>query len=79
MPYTASVVTSPDSQALPFVDDVFDLVSSRHPDVRSLEVAASQAESAGLRVVDLRQETYDIGAVTYFLRKVVWTVPGFTV
>jgi hypothetical protein len=22
---------------------------------------------------------YDIGAVTYFLRKVLWSVPGFTV
>jgi hypothetical protein len=35
-------------------------------------------------VVDLRQEALriafnDVAAVIYFLRKVVWTVPGFTV
>jgi hypothetical protein len=27
----------------------------------------------------LRQEYFDIGAVIYFLRKVIWAVPGFTV
>ena len=27
----------------------------------------------------LRAEFFDIGAVIYFLRKVVWTVPDFTV
>ena len=42
------------------------------------------AEAAGLVVVDLRQESLrtvfnDVGAVVYFLRKVLWTVPGFTV
>lgn len=46
--------------------------------------AAGQAERAGLTVVDLREEALrtvfnDIGAVVYFLRKVLWTVPGFTV
>ena len=35
-------------------------------------------------MVDLRQESLrvvfnDIGAVVYFLRKVLWTVPGFKV
>ncbi len=35
-------------------------------------------------MVDLREATlrtvfHDIGAVVWFLRKVVWTVPGFTV
>ncbi|MFD6263178.1 hypothetical protein ACFWFK_18790 [Micromonospora chalcea] len=39
---------------------------------------------AAVRVVDLREATlravfHDIGAVVWFLRKVVWTVPGFTV
>ncbi|MYW05646.1 class I SAM-dependent methyltransferase [Streptomyces sp. SID3343] len=42
------------------------------------------AEAAGLDVVDLRFESlrnefFDIGAVVYFLRKVIWMVPGFTV
>jgi hypothetical protein len=27
----------------------------------------------------LRVEFYDVGAVVHFLRKVPWTVPGFTV
>jgi SAM-dependent methyltransferase len=53
--------------------------SARRPDV-----ARSTAESVGLTVMDLRQarlETifYDVGAVVYFLRLVVWNVPGFTV
>jgi len=42
------------------------------------------ATAAGLDVVDLRMESlrvefFDIAAVVVFLRKVVWTVPGFTV
>lgn len=46
--------------------------------------AAADASAQGLRVLDLRHETlpvefFDIGAVVYFLRKVIWTVPGFTV
>ncbi|HEX4817496.1 MAG TPA: class I SAM-dependent methyltransferase [Nonomuraea sp.] len=44
----------------------------------------AEAESAGLEVVDLRferlrMEFFDIGAVIYFLRKVIWIVPGFSV
>lgn len=40
------------------------------------------AEAAGLQVMDLRMERlradfYDIGAVVYFLRKLIWTVPDF--
>jgi len=46
------------------------------------EVAA--AERAGFELVDLRTartriEVYDIAAVVYLLRKVIWWVPGFTV
>jgi SAM-dependent methyltransferase len=52
---------------------------SRHPDQ-----ARAAAQAAGLEVVDLRLESlrtefFDIGRVVYFLRKVVWMVPGFTV
>ncbi|WP_436770805.1 methyltransferase domain-containing protein [Yinghuangia sp. YIM S09857] len=52
---------------------------ARHPDD-----ARSGAEAAGLEVVDLRAESlrtefHDIGAVVYFLRKVIWMVPDFTV
>jgi hypothetical protein len=53
--------------------------SKRHP-----ELARRGAEAAGLVVEDLRHERlrtvfYDVGAVVYFLRLVVWIVPGFTV
>ncbi|QSB06727.1 class I SAM-dependent methyltransferase [Natronoglycomyces albus] len=53
--------------------------NSRHPDF-----AVEGAKKAGLDVVDLRSqrlrmEFHDIGAVIYFLRKVIWIVPGFTV
>ncbi|MFI7697969.1 class I SAM-dependent methyltransferase [Nonomuraea sp. NPDC049480] len=46
--------------------------------------ARAAAESAGLEVVDLRYERLrmefcDVGAVIYFLRKVIWIVPGFSV
>jgi SAM-dependent methyltransferase len=42
------------------------------------------AQQAGLEVVDVREfggrmEFRDIAAVVYFLRKVIWIVPGFTV
>ena len=44
----------------------------------------SAAEAIGLEVVDLRDATcevrfLDIGAVVHFLRKVIWTVPDFSV
>lgn len=53
-------------------------------DARSPHRAAVEAAAAGLEVVDLRQARLrtqfdDVGAVVHFLRKVVWTVPGFTV
>ena len=32
-----------------------------------------------LREATLRLEFHDIGAVIYFLRKVIWTIPGFSV
>jgi SAM-dependent methyltransferase len=51
---------------------------------RSAQVAVAEAQAAGLIVADLREqalrvEFYDVGAVVHFLRKVLWTVPGFTV
>ncbi|MFD8599264.1 methyltransferase domain-containing protein [Kitasatospora sp. NPDC059646] len=51
---------------------------------REHEVEAAQARAAGLEVVQcrnerLRLEFFDVGAVVWFLRKVVWTVPGFSV
>jgi hypothetical protein len=51
---------------------------------RSAQRAKAAARAVGLVVTDLREqalrvEFFDVGAVVYFLRKVVWTVPGFTV
>jgi SAM-dependent methyltransferase len=45
---------------------------------------ADRARAAGLTVTDLRYEElraefFDVAAVVHFLRKVVWTVPDFTV
>jgi SAM-dependent methyltransferase len=53
--------------------------TGRHPDQ-----AVEEASQAGLEVIDLRSESlrtefFDVGAVVYFLRKVIWMVPGFTV
>jgi SAM-dependent methyltransferase len=53
------------------------------PHSRDPEVERAEALAAGLEVVDmrsarLRMEFFDVGAVVWFLRKVVWTVPGFT-
>ncbi|WP_381794507.1 class I SAM-dependent methyltransferase [Streptomyces niveus] len=70
---------------------VFELVEyflgPQPPEVRGVrdpERARAAAGAAGLDVVDLRTaalrtEFHDIGAVVYFLRKVIWMVPGFTV
>jgi SAM-dependent methyltransferase len=51
---------------------------------RDPQLAVAGASAAGLTVRDLREERletvfHDVGAVVYFLRLVVWTVPGFTV
>jgi SAM-dependent methyltransferase len=50
---------------------------------RSPQRAMTEAAAAGLVVTDVREqalrvEFFDVGAVVYFLRKVLWTVPGFT-
>jgi len=126
-PLGAVVVTAPEEGPLPFADNAFDLVTSRHPNTvwwpeiarvlapggtylaqhvgpasvfelaefflgpqpearrhRRPDTAASEAHAAGLDIVDLRFERlrvefFDVGAVVYFLRKVIWIVPGFTV
>ncbi|KOT86425.1 methyltransferase type 11 [Streptomyces sp. NRRL F-5755] len=51
----------------------------RHPDDESRDAEAVGLEIADLRSESLRMEFFDIGAVIYFLRKVIWMVPGFTV
>lgn len=126
-PLGAVVVATRDEPPLPFADDAFDLVTTRHPIsvwwteiFRVLRPGGSyfaqhigpatmaelveyfigpqpekgtefhpdavraQAEAAGLQIVDLRMERmraefFDIGGIVYFLRKVIWSVPDFTV
>lgn len=51
---------------------------------RDHHVEAAAAAAAGLDVVQCRNERLglefrDVGTVVYFLRKVIWTVPGFTI
>jgi SAM-dependent methyltransferase len=51
---------------------------------RDPERARAAATAAGLTVLDLRSEAlrmefFDVAAVIVFLRKVIWTVSGFTV
>ena len=51
---------------------------------RDPSLARAAAEAAGLVVTDLceeqpRTEFYDVGAVVYFLRLVIWIVPDFSV
>ncbi len=127
MPRGVVVVADPDEPPLPFADESFDLVTSRHPTTvwwreiarvlspggtyfaqhvgpetlsefaehfigpqsagsnrRHPDLESAEARAAGLEIVDVRCERlemkfFDIGAVVYFLRKVIWAVPGFTV
>ncbi|UZF76033.1 class I SAM-dependent methyltransferase [Amycolatopsis mediterranei] len=53
--------------------------NSRHPDHAVAAASATGLEVVDLRAESLRTEFSDIGAVVYFLRKVIWMVPGFTV
>ncbi len=51
---------------------------------RKVATVTKEAEGAGLEIRDLREATlrvefFDIGAVVHFLRKVLWTVPDFSV
>ena len=51
---------------------------------RSPSAAIEASARAGLQVVDLREQSlrvefFDVAAVVHFLKKVLWTVPGFTV
>ena len=50
-----------------------------HPDTQSARARAAGLEVVGMRMERLRAEFFDIAAVIYFLRKVIWTVPDFSV
>jgi len=51
----------------------------RDPFAEAAEARAAGLEVAELRSERLRIEIFDVGAVVYLLRKLVWWVPGFTV
>ena len=126
-PLGVAVIADQDEPPLPFADESFDLVTSRHPatiwweeiarvlrpggayfaqhigpasvfeliefflgpqpearKARNPDTEMAEAETAGLEIVDLRKATlkieiFDIAAVIYLLRKVIWWVPGFSV
>src|SRR5256714_7316131 len=49
-----------------------------------LDMARAVMEPAGVEIIEMREEFprtefFDIGAVVYYLRLVVWIVPGFSV
>jgi SAM-dependent methyltransferase len=53
--------------------------TARHPDHARRDASAAGLEVVDLRTARLRIEFHDVGAVVWFLRKVIWMVPGFTV
>jgi hypothetical protein len=60
-----------------------EFMTGRPPKVTSMDLDGDAA-SSGLEVLQVRDanlevEFYDVAAVVYFLRKVVWTVPDFSV
>lgn len=68
--------------------ELYEFLMGAHPvgenDDRSPAKLVEGARNAGLKVVELvHEETavefFDVAAVVYFLRKVLWTVPDFTV
>ena len=57
--------------------------TTRSGNRRHHAVEADAARTAGLEIVQCRNERlelefFDVGAVVFFLRKVIWTVPDFT-
>ncbi|WP_374021649.1 class I SAM-dependent methyltransferase [Mycobacterium sp. HNNTM2301] len=50
-----------------------------HPDAVRAQIEAADLQVEDLRMERMRAEFFDVGAVIYFLRKVIWTVPDFTV
>jgi SAM-dependent methyltransferase len=66
--------------------ELADFMMGSHPIsyARSAQRATAMASSVGLEVIDLKEQSlpihfFDVGAVVYFLRKVIWTVPDFSV
>lgn len=62
-----------------FLGPMPDKGAGYHPRTQRTEAEAAGMQVLELRLERLRAEFFDVGAVIYFLRKVIWTVPGFTV
>jgi hypothetical protein len=56
-----------------------DVLRRRHPDDEADAAVAAGLRPVRLRTESLRVEFGDVGAVVWFLRRVIWIVPGFTV
>lgn len=60
------------------------MMDSQHvSENQRVDCAVASATNAGLEVIDVQEEStpvefFDVGAVIYFLRKVIWTVPDFS-
>jgi SAM-dependent methyltransferase len=54
-------------------------VSPREPELARAEATKAGLEIVDLRTAELKMEFFDVGAMVYFLRKVIWFVPDFTV
>ncbi|SEG74903.1 Methyltransferase domain-containing protein [Actinacidiphila yanglinensis] len=54
-------------------------IGPRHPDAARAAAVDAGLEVTDLRYERLRMEFHDVGAMVYFLRKVIWMVPDFTV
>ncbi|HLR97219.1 MAG TPA: methyltransferase domain-containing protein, partial [Jiangellaceae bacterium] len=50
----------------------------RHPNQEITDARSAGLQIVGVRSERLRVEFFDVAAVIFFLRKVIWTVPGFT-
>ncbi|MEO6468000.1 MAG: SAM-dependent methyltransferase, partial [Acidimicrobiia bacterium] len=57
----------------------FEPSNRRHHDIERDDALATGLEVVCCKNERLQLEFFDIGAVIFFLRKVVWTVPDFTV
>lgn len=49
------------------------------PDTVGADIAAAGLELVDLQHQEIKLEFFDVGAVIYFLRKIIWVIPDFTV
>ena len=59
--------------------ELADFMMARSRSIRGAAPGGRSPQARAVREQALRVEFFDVGAVVYVLRKVLWTVPGFTV